>query len=54
MAKGLNAWIGTVQKASNGSIVIDLFTDAQLASSTDQIVNGIKSGNGNLNSPGFW
>lgn len=44
MAKGLNAWVSTVQKASNGSIVIDLFTDAQLASSTDQIVNGIKSG----------
>lgn len=44
MAKGLNAWIATVQKASNGSITIELFTDAQLASSTEQIVSGIKSG----------
>ncbi|MFA6504858.1 MAG: TRAP transporter substrate-binding protein [Treponemataceae bacterium] len=44
MAKGLNTWINTVQEASNGSISITLFTDAQLASNTEQIVNGIKTG----------
>lgn len=44
MAQGLNAWIKKVQEASNGSISISLFTDAQLASSTEQIVNGIKTG----------
>lgn len=44
MAQGLNAWINTVEKESNGAIQVDLFTDSQLASKADQIVNGIQTG----------
>lgn len=43
MAKGVNAWVETVQKESNGTIEVKVFPDAQLASKTDDIVTGIKT-----------
>lgn len=44
MAKGVNCWIETLEKESNGSLQVELFPDAQLASGTEQIVSGITSG----------
>lgn len=44
MSAGLMAWIDTVEKETNGSITIDLYPDGQLATGTDAIVNGIKTG----------
>lgn len=44
MAKGVNNWIQTVEEASGGSITVELFPDAQLASSTEQIVTGVTGG----------
>lgn len=44
MAKGVNCWIDTLEKESNGSMTVELFPDAQLASGTEQIVSGITSG----------
>lgn len=44
MSAGLMTWIDTVEAESNGSITIDLYPDSQLASGTDAIVNGIKTG----------
>lgn len=43
MAKGLNTWIDTVQKESNGSIEIKLFAGAQLANGTQAIVTGCQT-----------
>jgi len=44
MAAGLNAWIDTLEAESNGSITIELFSDSQLASKTEEIVSGIQTG----------
>lgn len=44
MSAGLMTWVDTVEKESGGSITVDVFSDGQLASGTDAIVNGIQTG----------
>ena len=44
MAIGINTWIKTVEEQSNGTIEVMLFPDGQIASKTDQVVNGIQTG----------
>ena len=44
MSAGLMTWVDTVEAESNGTIDIEVFSDSQLASGTDAIVNGIQTG----------
>lgn len=44
MAVGINAWIKTVEEASNGSIKVELFPGSQLASGATATIGGVQGG----------